>query len=147
MNDLRIMFKKCSKYAVVPSYARLGDAACDLHSTEDVTIGPGERVLVGTGLKVAIPMGFEGQIRPRSGNAWKRGLTVINTPGTIDSGYRGEIKIALVNLSRTTAAIKRGDAIAQMKFSQVFTGHFIETEYLDETERGEGGFGHTDKSE
>jgi dUTP pyrophosphatase len=144
MNDLRIMFVKAHKDAVIPKYARPGDAACDLCSIEDVTIGPSERALIGTGLKIAVPYGFEAQIRPRSGNAWKRGLTVINTPGTIDAGYRGEVKVALINLSRTTATILKGDAIAQMKFSAVYTGHFIETDVLDDSERGAGGFGHTD---
>lgn len=144
-NNLRIFFTRINQDAIVPRYARYGDAACDLFAIEDVTIKPGKRALVGTGIKVAIPEGFEGQIRPRSGNAWKKGLTVINSPGTIDSGYRGEIKVALINLGDEDVFVSKGDAVAQMKFAAVFTGHFLETKYLDETERGEGGFGHSDE--
>ena len=139
LNDIKIMFVKCNKHAVEPRYARYGDAACDLCTVEDVTIKPGQRALVGTGIKVSIPYGFEGQIRPRSGNAWKRGITVVNSPGTIDAGYRGEIKVALINLGD-----KPYSFVTQLKFSSVYTGHFIEAAELDDSERGVGGFGHTD---
>jgi dUTP pyrophosphatase len=145
MNDIKIMFTKCHRDAVTPDYKRYGDAACDLYSVGDYIIMPGERKLISTGLKVAIPYGFEGQIRPRSGNAWKRGLTVVNTPGTIDAGYRGEVKIALINLGKEKITIVTGDPVAQMKFAAVYTGHFIETSELEDSERGEGGFGHTDQ--
>ncbi len=143
-NDIRIMCKKIHKDAVVPYYARFGDCACDLRSVEDLIIKPGARALVPTGLQVAIPYGFEGQVRPRSGNAWKKGLTVVNTPGTIDAGYRGELRVALINLGAEPVTIRKGDAIAQLKFAQVFTGHFLETDVLEDSDRGEGGFGHTD---
>lgn len=146
MNDLKIMFVKAHQNAIVPQYARYGDAGCDLCAVGDYTILPGQRVLISTGLKIAVPHGFEAQIRPRSGLAWKQGLTVVNTPGTIDSGYRGEVKVALINLGKDKVVIKAGDAIAQMKFASVYTGHFIEALSLDDTDRGEGGFGHTDQN-
>ena len=143
LNDLKIFFTKCHREAKVPTYEKHGDAACSLRAVEAYNVLPGERRLVSTGLKIAIPNGFEGQIRPRSGNAWKKGLTVINTPGTIDSGYRGEIMVALINLGDEAVMIWPGDAVAQLKFSPVYTGHFIETTALDTTDRGEGGFGST----
>jgi dUTP pyrophosphatase len=142
-NGLKIFFTKTNKDAVVPVYEKEEDAACSLRVTEDYIIYPGKRVLAKTGLKIAIPEGFEGQIRPRSGLAWKQGLTVVNTPGTIDAGYRGEIMIALINLGDKKVSVKKGDAVAQMKFSPVYKGFFMETQELDSTDRGEGGFGHT----
>lgn len=143
LNDLKIFFVRCHKDAIVPAYEKYGDAACSLRAVEDYTIKPFKRILARTGLKIIIPDGFEGQIRPRSGNAWKKGLTVINAPGTIDSGYRGEVMVALVNLGDESIFIRKGDAIAQLKFAATYTGHFIEKEFLEDTERGEGGFGST----
>ncbi len=142
-NGLRILFIKSHPDAMVPTYEKQGDAACSLRVVEDYVIKPGKRILAKTGLKIAIPEGFEAQVRPRSGMAWKQGLTVLNTPGTIDAGYRGEIMIILINLGEEDIAIKKGDAVAQMKFSPVYTGFFLETDNLNSTMRGEGGIGHT----
>ncbi len=110
---------------------------------EDLTILPQEAALVSTGLAVAIPQGFEGQIRARSGLAISHGLAVINAPGTIDSDYRGEIRVALINLGKRPFTIHRGDRIAQMIISRVYRAQWDLMEELDETDRNEGGFGHT----
>lgn len=144
MNDLRVFFKKLSKDAVIPTYAKRGDACCDLYVIENYIIKPGDIILARTGFAIAMPEGFEAQIRPRSGLALL-GLSVINSPGTIDCGYRGEIKIPLINLSKKPIAIIRGDRVAQMKFAPVYTGHFLDIgdDELSETSRGPGGFGHT----
>lgn len=126
-------------------YAKPGDAGFDFCAAclEDVTIQPYQRALVPTGVRMAVPHGYELQIRPRSGLALKHGVTVLNSPGTIDSGYRGEIKVILCNLGEEPFEIKRGDRIAQGIIAPVVVGHFLETEILPESERGEGGFGHT----
>ncbi len=142
-NGLKIFYTKIHKDAVVPVYEKLDDAACSLRVIEDYTVHPGKRILAKTGLKIAIPEGFEAQVRPRSGNAWKKGLTVLNSPGTIDAGYRGEIMIILINLGDEDILIKKGDAVAQMKFSPVYTGYFMETDNLGSTQRGIGGIGST----
>lgn len=142
-NGLKIKFVKLHKDAVVPVYEHYGDAACSLRVVEDYTVGPMKRVLAKTGLSIAIPYGFEGQIRPRSGKAWKEGLTVINSPGTIDCAYTGEVMVALVNLSDKDVTVNKGDAVAQLKFSPVYVGYFMEVQSLDETSRGAGGFGST----
>ena len=127
------------------AYAKPGDAGFDFRAAclEDVVIQPYQRALVPTGVKMAIPPGFELQIRPRSGLALKHGLSVVNSPGTVDSGYRGEIKVLLINQGDEPFEIKRGERIAQGVIAPVVVGHFIETRELSETERGEGGFGHT----
>ena len=142
-NGLKIFYVKAHSSAIVPVYEKQGDSACSLRVIEDYTIHPGKRVLARTGLKIAIPEGFEAQVRPRSGLAWKKGLTVLNTPGTIDAGYRGEIMVILINLGDEDITIEKGDAVAQMKFSPVYTGFFMETDNLDDTSRGIGGLGHT----
>jgi dUTP pyrophosphatase len=142
-NDIRIYYKTCHKDAIIPEYEKHGDAACSLRVVEDYVVKPSQRILAKTGLKIVIPEGFEGQVRPRSGNAWKKGLTVVNTPGTIDSGYRGEVMVALINLGDKEVVIKKGDAVAQLKFSPVYKGHFIEVRDLEESDRGQGGFGST----
>lgn len=108
-----------------------------------ISIVPGERVLIPTGLYLSIPYGYEGQIRPRSGLAVKYGLTVLNSPGTIDADYRGEIKVCLINHGNDTFAIHHGDRIAQIVFAKVEQVQLIEVDKLDDTERGVGGFGHT----
>lgn len=143
MNDLKILFKKLNKNAVTPTYAKIGDCCCDLYSIDDVTIIPGGRRLIDTGIAIELPSGFEAQIRPRSGNAWRQGVTVLNTPGTIDEGYRNSIKVILINHGDGYFTIKRGDRIAQMKFSPVYTGCFIEVDELSSTERGTDGVGST----
>lgn len=142
-NGLKIFYTTNHEDAVVPVYEHENDAGCSLRVVEDYTIYPMNRVLARTGLEIEIPVGFEAQIRPRSGLAWKKGLTVVNTPGTIDSDYRGEIRIALINLGDSKINIKKGDAVAQMKFSPVYKGHFIKREGLSSTARNEGGFGST----
>jgi len=109
----------------------------------DLEIGPGEFVMVPTGLFMAIPPGYEGQVRPRSGLAAKHGVTVLNTPGTVDSDYRGEVRVILINHGRESFTIRRGDRIAQMIIAPVAQADLSEVEELPETGRGEGGFGHT----
>jgi len=142
-NGLKILCVKEHKDAILPTYEHTGDAACSLRAVEDYIIKPYKRIMVDTGLRLSIPEGFEGQIRPRSGNAWKKGLTVLNTPGTIDSNYRGPLKVILINLGEEDIVIKKGDAVAQLKFSPVYLGYFLETSDLDSTVRGVDGFGST----
>jgi dUTP pyrophosphatase len=129
----------------LPRYMSDGAAGMDLFAAvdEELTVQPQEAVLVPTGLAVAIPEGFEGQIRARSGLAVAHGLAVINAPGTIDSDYRGEIKVALINLGKKPFAIRRGDRIAQMIINRVYRVQWDLKENLAATERNEGGFGHT----
>ena len=129
----------------VPAYATALSAGMDLRACLEapVTLGPLERVLVPTGLFIALPEGFEAQVRPRSGLAAKHGVTVLNTPGTIDADYRGEIKVILVNLSNTPFEIVPGERIAQMVVARHERVEWEETDSLDETERGAGGFGST----
>ncbi|MFI9511157.1 dUTP diphosphatase [Nocardia sp. NPDC052566] len=126
----------------VPTRAHHGDAGVDLCTTEDVILEPGERVLVGTGVAVALPVGTVGLIHPRSGLAAKTGLSVVNTPGTVDAGYRGEIKVCLINHDpRTPIELRRGDRIAQLLVQRVELVDFVEVDSLDETTRGAGGYG------
>ena len=128
-----------------PAYATPQSAGMDLRANieEPITINPMERVLIGTGLYIALPIGYEAQVRPRSGLALKHGITVVNTPGTIDADYRGEIKVLLVNLSKDPFTVNVGERIAQMVIAHHEQGEFIVVDELDETERGEGGYGHT----
>ncbi|MEU5759001.1 dUTP diphosphatase [Nocardia sp. NPDC047648] len=126
----------------VPTRAHAGDAGVDLCTTQDVILEPGERVLVGTGVAVALPVGTVGLIHPRSGLAAKTGLSVVNTPGTVDAGYRGEIKVCLINHDpRTPIELRRGDRIAQLLVQRVELVDFVEVDTLDETTRGAGGYG------
>ena len=128
----------------LPAYARAGDAGADLATAVDVVIEPGQRVLVPTGVSIALPDGYAGFVHPRSGLAARSGLTIVNAPGTVDAGYRGEIKVCLLNTDRETAVdIKRGDRIAQLVPAPVQRAAFAEVETLDETARGAGGFGST----
>ena len=129
----------------LPEYAKPGDAGVDLRSTESVTLAPGGgRALVPTGVAVAIPRGYAGFVQPRSGLALKHGVTCLNTPGLIDSDYRGELKVLLVNTDPSEPfEVTRGERIAQLVIQAVEHVDFVEVESLDETERGEGGFGHT----
>jgi dUTP pyrophosphatase len=127
----------------LPAYATTGAAGMDVVSAEDVTIAPGARHAVATGLALAIPEGYEIQVRPRSGLALKHGITVPNTPGTIDSDYRGELKVILINLGPEPFAIARGDRVAQLVLAPVVQAAWDEVVELDATERGEGGFGST----
>ena len=126
----------------VPTRAHDDDAGVDLCTTQDVILEPGERMLVGTGLAVALPIGTVGLIHPRSGLAAKTGLSVVNAPGTVDAGYRGEIKVCLINHDpRTPIELRRGDRIAQLLVQRVELVDFVEVEQLDETARGAGGYG------
>ena len=127
----------------LPRYATDGAAGMDVLSAEDVTLAPGERHAVATGLAVAIPPGYEIQVRPRSGLALKHGISVPNTPGTIDSDYRGELKVILINHAAEPFAIHRGDRIAQLVLAPVTLAEWDEVAELAETERGAGGFGST----
>ncbi len=128
-----------------PSYATEQSAGMDLRANleESVTLNPLERKLIPTGLYISLPVGFEAQVRPRSGLALKKGITVLNTPGTIDADYRGEICVILVNLSNEPFVVENGERIAQMVVAKHERVEWQEVEVLDETERGAGGFGHT----
>jgi dUTP pyrophosphatase len=129
----------------LPQYATEQSAGMDLRANLDapVTLKPLERRLIPTGLHIALPVGFEAQVRPRSGLALKKGITVLNTPGTIDADYRGEIGVVLINLSQEDFVVNDGERIAQMVIARHEKADFIEVEVLDATERGEGGYGHT----
>ena len=128
-----------------PRYQSKYAAGADLQAAiyEDLVLKPGQRELIPTGLRIELPEGFEAQIRPRSGLAVKQGITIVNAPGTIDSDYRGEIKVLLINLGHSDYTIKRGDRIAQMVICPVITANFIMQESLNETFRDRGGFGST----
>lgn len=129
----------------LPEYATTQSAGMDLHANidESIVLHPMERRLVPTGLFMALPVGYEAQIRPRSGLALKHGITVLNTPGTIDADYRGEIMVLLINFSQNDFVINDGERIAQMVIAKHENAEFIEVETLDDTERGTGGYGHT----
>lgn len=126
----------------LPQRAHEGDAGVDLYSAEDLVLEPGQRQLVGTGIAMALPLGTVGLIHPRSGLAARVGLSIVNSPGTVDAGYRGELKVCLINLDRSIPiAISRGDRIAQLVIQRVELSEFVEVTALDETERGTGGYG------
>lgn len=129
----------------LPSYAKDGDAGMDIASNEDVNIRAFSWTTIGTGLYVAIPYGYEGQMRSRSGLAAKFGLQVLNTPGTIDSGYRGELKVILINHNHWAYEVKKGDRIAQLIIAPITIAKIVEVAELSDSERGEGGLGSTGK--
>ncbi len=147
MSDVAVRFRRLKAGAIVPAYMTAGAAGMDLSSAEEdsVTIGPGERVAVGTGLALEIPPGFEGQVRPRSGLARKFGVTLTNAPGTIDSDYRGEVTVLLVNLGKQPHVVAPGDRVAQLVIAPVTRATLVEAadDGLSDTKRGAGGFGHT----
>lgn len=130
----------------LPSYATAGAAGMDLRSADSLTLKPGARALVATGMAIALPEHFEAQVRPRSGLAVKHGVTVLNSPGTIDADYRGEIKVPLINLGTEDFVIARGDRIAQMVVAPVTVAELTEVASLDETARGADGFGSSGRS-
>jgi dUTP pyrophosphatase len=141
---MQLQIKRIDVELPLPRYAHEGDAGLDLFAAEDVTLAPFQRGLVPTGIAVAIPEGHAGFVQPRSGLAIKQGLSLVNTPGLIDSHYRGEIKIIAINLDPTTPiVISRGDKIAQLVIQKVACVELVEVLELDETVRGEGGFGST----
>jgi len=149
MNEPRIRFQKLRPAAATPRYMSEGAAGLDLAyaplegSDASLSVEPGGRVAVPTGLAFEIPRGFEGQVRPRSGLARSAGVTILNAPGTIDSDYRGEVTVLLVNLSQKTHIIAPGDRIAQLIIAPVVRADLEEASELNQTERGAGGFGHT----
>jgi dUTP pyrophosphatase len=139
-----LRFRRLAAAAKPPTQAHEGDAGYDLHAAEGATIGPGERASVGTGIAVAIPEGQAGLVIPRSGLAARHGISVVNAPGLIDSGYRGEVRVLLLNTDRSeTFTVEPGDRIAQLVLVRVETEEAVEVEELDETVRGAGGFGST----
>jgi len=140
---MTLQFKRIHPDAVLPSYAHPSDAGMDVRSVADLTIAPGERALVPTGLVMILPPLYEAQVRPRSGLALKSGVTVLNAPGTIDSGYRGEVGVILINLGSADFKVNKGDKIAQIVVAPVTQPLIAETDSVDETDRGSGGFGST----
>jgi dUTP pyrophosphatase len=130
---------------LLPAYETEGSSGMDIRAavTEEQVLGPGEVRLIPTGISVSIPRGYEAQIRPRSGLALKYGIGIVNSPGTIDSDYRGEIGIIVINWGKSEFTVKRGDRIAQMVIAKVYRARMIETTGLDPTDRGDGGFGHS----
>ena len=140
---VQVRVKRLTPDAKIPKAAKAGDVAFDLYSVIDHEIKQGERYAVPTGIAVEIPPGYEGQVRPRSGLALKEGITVLNTPGTIDSGYRGEVKTIMINHSDTSFQITKGMRISQLAIRPVPKVSFIEVDELSDTDRGEGGFGST----
>lgn len=129
----------------LPSYSTVSSSGMDLRASlsQSINIAPGERALVPTGIYIQLPEGYEAQVRPRSGLALKHGITVLNSPGTVDADYRGEIKVLLVNLGNSIFTVNGGDRIAQIVFAKYEKGEFVEVDCLDETERADGSFGHT----
>jgi dUTP pyrophosphatase len=140
---LKVLVKKLCPEAKIPKLEHLGDSGVDLYSVESCTIKPGEIRLVKTGLAIAFPNGFEAQVRPKSGLALNFGISIVNTPGTIDSGYRGEICIILVNHGKKAFVVEKNKKIAQMVFQKIEKPEFEIVENLDETKRGNSGFGST----
>lgn len=144
MNQLKIDIKMLDQGIEPPAYAQPGDAGADLRSRVDLTLEPGERALVPTGVAIALPEGFVGLVHPRSGLAAKHGITIVNAPGTVDSGYRGELMVCLLNTDRSQPfVIQRGDRIAQLVIQKFEAATFNVVESLSETERGTDGFGST----
>ncbi len=145
MSSVEVLLSRIDPGVPLPSYAHPGDAGADLVTTTDVVIPPGERAVVGTGIAVALPLGYAGFVHPRSGLAARVGLSVVNTPGTIDAGYRGEIKVCLVNHDlREPISLRRGDRIAQLVVQRVAHAVFREVaDALPDTVRGAGGYGST----
>ena len=142
MSQIQVSIKRLDPTVELPSYAYTGDAGLDLRANETVDIPPFERVLIPTGIAIALPEGYAGFVQPRSGMALKRGLSIANTPGLIDAHYRGELKVIAVNLDAHEAIhIERGERIAQLVIQEVPTVQLVEVDELDETDRGAGGFG------
>ncbi len=147
METVRIVIKKLpgSEDIPLPRYMTPHASGMDIHAavTEDVVLNPGETKLIPTGISIAIPEGFEGQVRPRSGLALRHGVSVLNTPGTIDADYRGEVGVILINLGKDPFVVKRGDRIAQLTVNKVYQARLELASDLTGTERNEGGFGHS----
>ena len=143
-HDLEIAVVRLDEGLPLPSYAHPGDAGADLHSTVDVTLAPGERALVPTGLAIALPDGYVALVHPRSGLAARHGLSIVNTPGTVDAGYRGEVKVLLINHDPVEpVTLQRGDRVAQLVVQRFERARFTEVGVLPESARGAGGYGST----
>jgi dUTP pyrophosphatase len=143
-SGLTVAILRLDRGLPLPAYAHPGDAGADLRTTVDVTLGPGERALVPTGIALALPWGFVALVHPRSGLAARHGLSIVNSPGTVDAGYRGEVKVLLVNHDPgEPVELRRGDRIAQLVFQRVEQAHFNEVDALPESVRGVGGYGST----
>lgn len=141
-STVEILLQRLDDGVPLPGYAHPGDAGADLVTRVDVTIAPGERVTVPTGIAIALPAGYAAFVHPRSGLAAKHGLTIVNAPGTVDAGYRGEIAVTLLNTDQTTPVVlHRGDRVAQLVIQRVERARFVEAEALPESLRGTGGFG------
>ena len=140
---MKVEIKKLDVGLPTPKYAKHGDAGMDVYARESTVIQPSEHKLVGTGLALAFPYGFELQVRPRSGLAYKHGVSIVNSPGTVDHGYRGEVGIILINHGKAPFVVNRGERIAQFVFNKVEMVHLEEVADLSSTDRGAGGFGST----
>jgi dUTP pyrophosphatase len=146
-DNVQILIKRLDPDLALPSYAKAGDAGADLVSRIDFTIAPGQRMLVPTGISIAMPDGYVCLVHPRSGLAIKHGISLVNTPGTVDAGFRGELQVILINHDLTdSVSFSRGDRIAQLVFQKVSRAEFVEVSELPGSERAEGGFGSTGKS-
>lgn len=140
---MKVFIARIDKEAKLPKYEHEDDAGMDLYANENVIIRPGEIKLIGTGIRMALPEGIEAQVRPKSGLAANHGITVLNTPGTIDAGYRGEIKVIIANFGKESYKVEKGKKIAQIVFNKIEKPEIIETKELNETKRGAKGFGST----
>lgn len=144
MNPVDVLVSTTEPGVPLPSYSHAGDAGADITTREDVTLKPGERVTVATGLRIALPDGYAAFVHPRSGLAARHGVTIVNAPGTVDAGYRGEIAVTLLNTDPThTVTLAKGDRIAQLVIQRVERARFVQVEKLPGSHRGEGGFGST----
>jgi dUTP pyrophosphatase len=142
--DLDIAVVRLDPDLPLPTYAHPGDAGADLHTTVDITLGPGERAMVPTGLSIALPDGYVALVHPRSGLAARHGISIVNSPGTVDAGYRGEIKVMLINHDPTeSVTLTRGDRIAQLVIQKFERARFVEVGVLPDSARGAGGYGST----
>lgn len=147
MSSVQVLITRLDPELPLPKYAKGGDAGADIVSRIDITLAPGERALVPTGISIALPDGYVALVHPRSGLAIKHGVTMVNSPGTVDAGYRGELQIILINHDRSeSVSFKRGDRIAQLVIQKVERAEFVEVENLPGSGRGEGGFGSTGRA-
>jgi dUTP pyrophosphatase len=145
--SVKVLIHRLDESVPMPKYAKPGDAGADLATRVDVTLQPGERALVPTGISLALPNGYVALVHPRSGLALKHGVSIVNTPGTVDAAYRGELQVILINHDQIDAiSFKKGDRIAQLVIQQVEAAEFIEVDSLPGSDRGAGGFGSTGKS-
>jgi len=147
MSSVQVLITRLDPELPLPKYAKGGDAGADIVSRIDITLAPGERALVPTGIAIALPDGYVALVHPRSGLAIKYGVTMVNAPGTVDAGYRGELQVILINHDRTEpVSFKRGDRIAQLVIQKVERANFVEVENLPGSGRGDGGFGSTGRA-